>query len=115
MFQKRELKTYIKSCRSFMGRVKTKKKITLLNMIAVILAFYVVFTFISQQFTIVKLDVKQEKTLKQLKVLKEEISDIEQKINKSDTPEYIEKIAREELDMAKPREIIYRDKNKQDS
>lgn len=98
-----------------MGKVKNKRKLTLLNILAVILAFYVVFTFISQQFTLSKLNEKKEKTQLELKVLKEEVSDIENKIDKSDTVEYIEKIAREELDMAKPREIIYRDKNKQDS
>ena len=50
-----------------------------------------------------------------LKDLKTDIADLKKKINKSDTVEYIEKIAREELDMIKPHEIIYKDKNKQKS
>lgn len=98
-----------------MGRVKIKNKITALNILAAALAFYVVFTFITQEITLKELKEKREESEVQLEKLKAEVSDIERKIDKSDTAEYIEKIAREELDMVKPREIIYRDKNKQDS
>lgn len=98
-----------------MEKIKTKRKITILNVLAIALAFYIVFTFITQEIVLTELNEKNQKSQIELEELKAEVSDIERKIDKSDTAEYIEKIAREELDMVKPREIIYRDKNKQDS
>lgn len=44
--------------------------------------------------------------------MERDIQELEQEIKKSDTMDYVEKVAREELGMVKPREIIFVDKNK---
>ena len=44
--------------------------------------------------------------------LEKEIEDLENDLENSDSLEFVEKIARDELGMVKPREIIYIDKGK---
>ena len=46
--------------------------------------------------------------------LSREIKELNIQIENSDSLEFIEKIAREDLEMVKPREIIYIDKEKKD-
>lgn len=60
------------------------------------------------------LQVKKEMNLNQISVLEKEIDSLNKEIENSGTLEFIEKIAREELGMVKPREIIYVDRNKSD-
>lgn len=45
--------------------------------------------------------------------LSQEVESISKEIEKSDSPEFVEKIARDELGMIKPREVIFIDKNKE--
>lgn len=47
-----------------------------------------------------------------IKALEKEIDELNKEIENSDSLEFIEKVAREEMGMVKPREIIYIDKNK---
>ncbi len=63
---------------------------------------------------------KELKELEQVKVEKEkekkkiqnEIRMVEKEIENKDSLEFVEKVAREDYNMVKPREIIYIDKNK---
>lgn len=94
---------------------KNKNKrgnISILKVAIIVLSIYLVFTFIKQQMEIKDLSKQNEVADKELKTLKADIKDLETKIDKSDTIEYIEKISREELDMLKPHELIYKDKAK---
>lgn len=57
---------------------------------------------------------EREKSTKEeeIEILKSEIDGINNEIKDKDSLEFIEKVAREEFGMVKPREIIYIDKNK---
>ena len=94
---------------------KIKNKVKLPYIIISVIILYVAIIFIRQELVIRDLTKKNETSEQELKNIQADIKDLKQKINKSDTVKYIEKIAREELDMIKPHEIIYKDKNKQKS
>lgn len=99
-----------------MGRDRKKKKkrsISIFHVILALVSVYVLVTFIKQEFIIRDLTREEKTADMELKDLKEDIKNLEKKIDKSETVEYIERIAREELDMVKPNEIIYKDKDKQ--
>lgn len=49
---------------------------------------------------------------KEINLLKKDVERLEEEISESDTTQYIEKVAREDFGMVKPREIIYVDKDK---
>ncbi|WBW49499.1 septum formation initiator family protein [Peptoniphilus equinus] len=46
--------------------------------------------------------------------LKQEIAQLEKEIGEKDSLEFVEKVAREDLGMVKPREIVYIDRAKND-
>lgn len=94
---------------------RKKSKISIFHIVLAVMSLYVVVTFIKQEFVIRDLHKKNQARITELKELKEDVRDLEKKIDKSESVKYIEKIAREELDMVKPHEMIYRDKNKQGS
>lgn len=48
----------------------------------------------------------------EIEKLQREIEELKLEIDNSDSMEFIEKVAREEFGMVKPREVIYIDKNK---
>lgn len=48
----------------------------------------------------------------EIEALEEEIGELENDLENSDSLEFVEKVARDELGMVKPREIIYIDKEK---
>ncbi|MDO5040963.1 MAG: septum formation initiator family protein [Peptoniphilus sp.] len=52
---------------------------------------------------------KQER----IKELKKDISELESEISNSDSVKFIEKVAREDLGMIKPREVVYVDKDRE--
>ncbi len=58
------------------------------------------------------LNTKKAENLAKKQELEREIDDLNKEIEKSGTLEFIEKVARDELGMVKPREIVYVDKNK---
>lgn len=49
---------------------------------------------------------------KEIAKLKKNIDILEREIKNSDSPQFVEKVAREDLGMVKPREVIYVDKDK---
>lgn len=92
-----------------------KKKKTVFKVryiVILVLGFYIISTFISQQRLIRKLNEEKIKKEQEIESLKHQVAEIEQKIKHTDSLEYIEKIAREELKMIKPYEIIFIDKEK---
>lgn len=50
---------------------------------------------------------------KEIAVLKKDIENLQKEIHDSNSPQFVEKVAREDFGMVKPREIIYVDKDKQ--
>lgn len=59
-----------------------------------------------------KLEAKQSEVQKQVQTLEKEIDVLNKEIEDSDSLQFVEKVARDDLGMVKPREIIYIDKNK---
>ena len=55
---------------------------------------------------------KRHEVLGEVQTLEKEIEDLNKEIENSDSLQFVEKVARDELGMVKPREIIYIDKNK---
>lgn len=59
-----------------------------------------------------ELNSKKEKIQLEIETLKAEIDALNEEIENSHSLQFVEKVAREELGMVKPREIIYIDKNR---
>ncbi|HLR36333.1 MAG TPA: septum formation initiator family protein [Tissierellales bacterium] len=95
-----------------MAKKKKKNNLRLRHLILILFSIYVVITFVSQQKTIRAL--KTEKIMKEEEIvkLKKEVKELDKEIKDSDSLEFVEKVAREELNMVKPKEIIYVDQNK---
>lgn len=90
-----------------------KKKIDLKKFIkllfAVVVGIYVICTFVKQQKTLNSYKTTQEyyaTLIDKQKQYKEELLELKNNIN---SPEYIEEIAREKLDMYLPNERVYID------
>ncbi|MTI71261.1 MAG: septum formation initiator family protein [Firmicutes bacterium] len=94
--------------------IMKKKKFKLRYVLFLALIIYLGTVFIKQEMTINSLEKKNETKQKEVKELNGEISEIEKQLEKVNSLEFIEKVAREELKMVKPNEIIYIDKNKED-
>ncbi len=94
------------------GKVKKNKRLRIRHILAIIFVIYISSTLISQRNMMKKLEVEKTKNEKEIEVLQSKIKEINSEIKQSDSLEFIEKVAREELRMVKPREIIYVDKNK---
>lgn len=84
----------------------------IINLILIFTVIYAIFTFINQQS---KLNVYDQdisyysSQIEDLKDKQEELLATQENVN---SPEYIEKVAREKLDMYLPNETIYIDSNK---
>ena len=59
-----------------------------------------------------ELQAKKEHNMLEVQALEKEIESLNKEIESSDTLQFIEKVARDDLGMVKPREIIYIDTNK---
>lgn len=90
---------------------KKNKGIRIRHILILFFIIYVCTTMISQQKKIGELKAQEVKKGKEVKKLEEEVNELDKEIKNSDSLEFIEKVAREELKMVKPREIIYVDKN----
>ncbi|RKD20925.1 cell division protein FtsL [Caminicella sporogenes DSM 14501] len=75
--------------------------------ICLILFIYLSITMIKQEIKIRELKNEEKQALKQVNELKMKIKDMKKNIEKSDSKEFVEKVAREKLKMVKPNEIIY--------
>ncbi|RKD33888.1 FtsB family cell division protein [Thermohalobacter berrensis] len=94
---------------------KKKKVFKIRYLLSFILIVYIGSILFNQHKMIVKLEAEKQKKEQEIKALKTDISQLESKIDYTYSLEYIEKIAREELNMVKPGEIIYIDKEKKKS
>lgn len=72
---------------------------------------YVAFSLVQQELEIRELKHNKIEKEQQLKEVQAETSEIEKKIENKEDIKYIEKIARDELNMVRPNEIIYEDAN----
>ena len=88
----------------------------------IVYALIILITVISFAFTMSKsISLKNQKMniLSENKdaiiKLNKEISQLQREIKNADTLEFVEKVARDDLGMVKPREIVYIDKNKMSS
>lgn len=91
---------------------KRKKKIKLIHIVLLFLFIYVSLIYYNQYKLLDELEAKREEKLSEVENLKSEIEELHYQIENSDSLEFVERIAREDLGMVKPREIIYIDKNK---
>jgi cell division protein FtsL len=96
-----------------MARKKQKKgKFRLIHFIILFLLIYVVIVFNHQRKLLKNLDAKKKMNEAKIEELKKDIEALNKEIESSGTLEFVEKVARDELGMVKPREIIYVDINK---
>lgn len=58
------------------------------------------------------LEAKRQQVLGEVQTLEKEIDELNKEIDNSGTLQFVEKVARDDLGMVKPREIIYIDKGK---
>lgn len=89
-----------------------KKKFRLRHLLLLLFSLYVATTFISQQKTLRELKAQKRMKEEEIVELEKEVEQLNDEINHSDSLEFVEKVAREELNMVKPNEVIYVDKNK---
>lgn len=74
----------------------------------------VIFSIAIIQQYIISLDLKEQETALLTEISKEEAigNSLKNQQKNQDDPEFIEKVAREKLNMVKPNEIVFIDKNK---
>lgn len=90
-------------------RKKIDFKIVIKLVLAIVVGIYIIFIFVKQQKTLNSYKKSQEyyaSEISKQKEYKEELTELKNNIN---SPEYIEKIAREKLDMYLPNERVYID------
>ncbi|WMM25412.1 septum formation initiator family protein [Tissierella sp. MB52-C2] len=95
-----------------MQKKKKKKKISLINLIVYSLFIYVGLIFWNQRDLMKNLEAKQIEVQKEVQTLEKEIDILNKEIEDSDSLQFVEKVARDDLGMVKPREIIYIDQNR---
>lgn len=84
----------------------------IINLILIFVVIYSIFTFINQQskLNVYNQDISYYSSqIEDLKDKQEELLATQENVN---SPEYIEKVAREKLDMYLPNETVYIDSNK---
>lgn len=91
---------------------KKKRRLKLGRLLLIGLVIYLSAIFIHQNTLMNDLEKKKHKTEMEIKELERDIRDLTIEIENSDSLEFVEKVARNDLGMVKPREIIYIDKNK---
>jgi cell division protein DivIC len=96
-----------------MKRRRRKKGFRMKHFILLLIVFYLSKTLISQSIYMKELREKKLKEEQEIATLEKEIEQLKEQIEKKGSLEFIEKVAREELHLVKPREMIYIDINKQ--
>lgn len=89
-----------------------RKKFGLAHLLIVFLLIYVTLTHWNQKKLMANLETKKHEKATEIMNIQNEIEKLENEIEISDSLKFIEKVARDDLGMIKPREIIYIDKNK---
>ena len=91
---------------------KKKKGFRLRHLVLLLLIFGIGRTLIGQRNMMKDLTEKKQIEEQEVAQLKEEIEQLDKEIKNKESLVFVEKVARENLRMVKPREIIYIDKNK---
>lgn len=91
---------------------RKKRKINFLHIIFLIILFNIFGVIINQNKLMRNLEGKKMVLQSEIDVLKDEVEDLTEELENSESLEFVEKVARDELGMVKPREIIVIDKNK---
>ncbi len=91
---------------------RKRRRIRLGHLLILIAVIYIGSLFWNQHKLERRLTSKRDLIVMEIKALQEDIDEMNKEIEISDTLQFVEKIAREELGMVKPREIIYIDENK---
>lgn len=98
-----------------MSSKKSKEKRSLIiSVVSIVFFVYVGYTFITQQITINNKKAELEAINEQMVAEQAEKKALEQEKKTVNTPEYIEEVARTELDYAAPDEIIFVDATAED-
>lgn len=94
--------------------MKKRKRIgfRLRHLVFLLLVLYISVIMLNQRKLMGNLQSKKMELQNEIKTLNEDINELNEEIEESDSLEFVEKVAREELGMVKPREIIYVDKKK---
>lgn len=97
-----------------MARVKRRKrkKLRLKHLLLLAIILYIANIFINQKTMMDGMVAKKVALEKQIQDLEKDIDDLNRDVENSDSLEFLERVARDELGMVKPREIIYIDKEK---
>ncbi len=96
-----------------MRRRRRKRKFRFGHFILLLLIFWLGKTLISQSLMMKELNSTKEQYEEEITQLEEDIEELQNEIKNKDSLEFVEKVARDELKLVKPREIIYIDKNKE--
>lgn len=96
-----------------MRKKRKRKGFRLKHFIIILIIFWLGKTLISQSMMMKELNQRKEQKQEEISKLEKEIKELEAEIENKDSLEFVEKVAREELRLVKPREIIYIDINKQ--
>lgn len=95
-----------------MKKNRKKKKVGFVRIVFFAILLYIVVIMMNQSKLMNELEGKKMVLQKEIDVLEDEIEDLNTELEESDSLEFVEKVAREELGMVKPREIIVIDKEK---
>lgn len=91
---------------------KRRKDFRIVHLLLLCLLIYTLVVVSHQRSMMNDLRAKKEVIESEISSLNKDIDVLNKEISKSGTLEFIEKVAREDLGMVKPREIIYIDKSK---
>lgn len=93
-------------------RKRRRRKLRLIHIVILSLFLYLSLIFNNQRKLENQLESKKNNIQLEVDKLQREIEGLNEEIENSDSLQFVEKIARDELGMVKPREIIYIDKDK---
>ena len=95
-----------------MKKQKRRRRFRLIHLTTIFILLYIGVTFWNQNKLMSELQGKKEENIRVNQKLQKEINELEKLIEDSETLDFVERVAREELGMVKPREIMVIDRNK---
>ncbi len=98
-----------------MKKNSKKRKFKIKGILIMCFIMYAAYALINQQLMIHKLSKVQEQKMEQINNVISDNEKLKQMIKTSNSDEYIERMAREQLGLVKPGEKVYIDTNTQDN
>lgn len=98
-----------------MIKKKRKKRLRIRHLVLLFFVIYIGVIMLNQRKLMKNLENKKASIEAQIHNIEKDIDSLNKEIENSDSLEFIEKTAREELGMVKPREIIYIDEGKKEN